>query len=60
YRIPLATGHWLTLSGPFGYVCQENRLRQVLEAAGGVTMRTLDALHDRPCATLLNGRSSAW
>jgi hypothetical protein len=60
YRVQLPTDNYLTLSAGFGYVCEQARLREVVDARAGVQAMALDAKHDRPCAPLLAGSSSEF
>lgn len=60
YRVVLAARSWLSLSGGLGYVCEENRLRRVVDGAAGATRTILDSKHERPCAVLLAGSASEW
>ncbi len=60
YRLTLEGSTYLDVNGAFGYVCDSDRLRAVLDVSAGATETTLDAAEARRCAPLLSGSSSEW
>jgi hypothetical protein len=60
WRLPLARSNYVTAAGRYVYVCSNNLLRRVVDAADGRTLVTLDAAAKRACAAVLRGGASDW
>jgi hypothetical protein len=61
YRVEVGTQQWLSVQGPYGYVCanSEGSLSRVLQLATGATLRRVTSATAPGCPTLLYGPSSS-
>jgi len=58
YRLDLEPDTYLSLQGPYAYVCRSAALLRVLDAATGATLRQASSTPLPACASLLYGQTS--